>query len=661
MQVILRVGLALLIIGDLINHFFIEPAGESHSLGISMANHQTGKLNSIRGDGASRAVIFVHGFSGDRDDTWDDFPLLLGTHLAGWDIFTLGYATTLLPDVAGIWSADPDLPIISAMVRTHFQLDPLSTYESVALVAHSMGGLIVQKALVDDADLPGRTSHVLLFGTPSAGLRKASWLSFLKRQLKNMSKDSPFITELREAWTARFEPEPGFDLWVVAGSQDQFVPPSTSLGPFDARYQHVVPGDHLSIVKPKDAHAASFRLLVAALTAGVEPPPETRDPLALAAERPSEDVDISEVAAARGQNNDLTEADVVDVSLALERAGRRADAIELLEQHSGLGPDIHGTLGGRMKRLWLEEEELPHAERAFEFYGTGLAHAQALLAEARTDKEKGYAHDQVYYHAINRAFFHFVVFDEPDQAKQLAALATQHAKAAGENVWSVATLAEAHLYMGEPEQALTEYRRMMELGDGEPWQHASAGLQATQIASTLEDADLAEHLAVLFTPHTRKVNKIFVSYSHDDQEWVERLQTMAKPWLRAHQELDLWVDTRIQAGELWDQEIKTALAESGVAIALVSATFLASDYISEHEMPQILRAAKDGDLRLLWVYVSYAAVDATTLPDFQATHDVSRPLVALERHEQDAILLDVVHQMKEAALSATVQYTAHEA
>ena len=184
MQVILRVGLALLIIGDLINHFFIEPAGESHSLGISMANHQTGKLNSIRGDGASRAVIFVHGFSGDRDDTWDDFPLLLGTHLAGWDIFTLGYATTLLPDVAGIWSADPDLPIISAMVRTHFQLDPLSTYESVALVAHSMGGLIVQKALVDDADLPGRTSHVLLFGTPSAGLRKASWLSFLKRQLK---------------------------------------------------------------------------------------------------------------------------------------------------------------------------------------------------------------------------------------------------------------------------------------------------------------------------------------------------------------------------------------------------------------------------------------------------------------------------------------------
>ena len=35
--------------------------------------------------------------------------------------------------------------------------------------------------------------------------------------------------------------------------------------------------------------------------------------------------------------------------------------------------------------------------------------------------------------------------------------------------------------------------------------------------------------------------------------------------------------------------------------------------------------------------------------------------MALERHEQDAILLDVVHQMKEAALSATVQYTAHEA
>jgi hypothetical protein len=52
------------------------------------------------------------GFSGNRDDTWDRFPALLGLEVADWDIFTLGYATTFLPDIDGIWSADPVIRII---------------------------------------------------------------------------------------------------------------------------------------------------------------------------------------------------------------------------------------------------------------------------------------------------------------------------------------------------------------------------------------------------------------------------------------------------------------------------------------------------------------------------------------------------------------------
>jgi hypothetical protein len=83
-----------------------------------MSDTRAGELNAIRRDGRDRAVIFLHGFTGIRDDTWDCFPGLLGTHLAGWDIFTLGYATTMVPDVVGIWSADPELPILATMFWT---------------------------------------------------------------------------------------------------------------------------------------------------------------------------------------------------------------------------------------------------------------------------------------------------------------------------------------------------------------------------------------------------------------------------------------------------------------------------------------------------------------------------------------------------------------
>ena len=75
-----------------------------------------------------------------------------------------------------------------------------------------------------------------------------------------------------------------------------------------------------------------------------------------------------------------------------------------------------------------------------------------------------------------------------------------------------------------------------------------------------------------------------------------------------------------------------------------------------YELPEIISAAADGKLRLFWVYVSYAAYDATELEPFQAAHDVSRPLYALERPEQDAILLNIARDIKAAALGATERF-----
>jgi pimeloyl-ACP methyl ester carboxylesterase len=84
------------------------------------------------------------------------------------DIFTLSYATTLLPDIVGVWSADPDIPILATLLRTRIGIAPLERYADLVLVAHSMGGgLVAQRALVDDTSLFGRVRTLVLFGTPS--------------------------------------------------------------------------------------------------------------------------------------------------------------------------------------------------------------------------------------------------------------------------------------------------------------------------------------------------------------------------------------------------------------------------------------------------------------------------------------------------------------
>jgi hypothetical protein len=238
----------------------------------------------------------------------------------------------------------------------------------------------------------------------------------------------------------------------------------------------------------------------------------------------------------------------------------------------------------------------------------------------------------------------------------MATLALEKASSVQDDVWRTATIAEAHLYHDRAGEALAGYRRLLTL-QAEPWKHQSASLQASRIAATLGRRDLVEALEGIFTPGARRVNQIFVSYSHKDVEWLERLKVMMAPYLHAAEsELDLWDDTRLSAGQQWDEEINRALAKAGVAVALVSADFLGSSYVMQKELPAIVKAAKAGGASLLWVYISAAGWEETPLKDFQATHDTKTPLDSRTRAEQNEILKAVAQQIKQASLGATGRF-----
>ncbi len=140
---------------------------------------------------------------------------------------------------------------------------------------------------------------------------------------------------------------------------------------------------------------------------------------------------------------------------------------------------------------------------------------------------------------------------------------------------------------------------------------------------------------------------VFISYCHQDKEWLERLQKTLKPLLRNNL-ISAWDDTKIHVGAKWKEEIEKELNKADIAVMLVSQNFLASEFVTAQEIPQLLKAAESRGLKIIWVPISYCMFDETELTDYQATHDPQNPLESMEKWQQDKALFEICNQIKMA-------------
>jgi internalin A len=142
--------------------------------------------------------------------------------------------------------------------------------------------------------------------------------------------------------------------------------------------------------------------------------------------------------------------------------------------------------------------------------------------------------------------------------------------------------------------------------------------------------------------------QVFISYSHADARWLQRLQTMLKPLTSDHT-IALWDDTKITAGADWKAEIEKALAAARVAVLLVSPHFLASDFIANNKLPPLLKAAAEDGLTILCVAVSASFHERTHIAKYQWVNNPARPLDTLRSAVWNRELLKIAKMIKEAA------------
>lgn len=148
---------------------------------------------------------------------------------------------------------------------------------------------------------------------------------------------------------------------------------------------------------------------------------------------------------------------------------------------------------------------------------------------------------------------------------------------------------------------------------------------------------------------------IFLSYSHKDQRFADELLRHLEPHLRG--DISVWTDQRIRPGKKWRDEIERALSRSKIILLLVSPDYLASDFIADEELPYILSKAHRGDAPVFWCLVRECVYRLSPIAEYQAIHDVSKPLASLSRPAREKVYSEIGHLLMEvsARSSTTVK------
>ncbi|RLD29121.1 MAG: hypothetical protein DRI70_02700 [Bacteroidetes bacterium] len=405
-------------------------------------------------DNANNLLLFVHGFSGQASETFGDIPDYLMNEKAmdGWDLLPLGYTQNVQPDKGkNVWASVGDISRIADYLRSSIE-HRFTKYDRIAIVAHSLGGLVVQDALVHlDENQLKRISHVLLFATPSNGISAKGLKGLYNCNITELNEDGSYIRSLRKDWKEQFSEGTPFKLRVISATNDEFISIESVFDSFPKKNRVTIEGNHYSLVQPKSKESDSFELIMNTLS--------NSEFYQKFSSSEAINIALGEYEAVvhklLPKKDTLNLKGVRNLIFALEGLDRHEEVLEILHGHklARENTDLLGILGGRYKRKFLNTLSEDDAAKATEYYSKGLE-----LSEIKED------HEQIYYHAINLAFLSLVNEEDKQAMREYAQQALDAAEADPfDSMWKKATLAEANMYLGNLKEAKALYSEAGEM------------------------------------------------------------------------------------------------------------------------------------------------------------------------------------------------------
>ena len=137
--------------------------------------------------------------------------------------------------------------------------------------------------------------------------------------------------------------------------------------------------------------------------------------------------------------------------------------------------------------------------------------------------------------------------------------------------------------------------------------------------------------------------KAFISYSHADERYVERLKKHLA-MLQRDGLIESFYDRDILVGDPLDEEISAHLGDSQLFIAIVSPDFIHSDYCMDRELATALQMHEEGRIRVVSVVVEPCEWQKSPLGSFLVAPKDGKAIALWEN--ENAAFLNVASEIR---------------
>jgi hypothetical protein len=217
-----------------------------------------------RFENKDRVIVFVHGIFGNATDTWTCttanvyWPKLIRNDRAfsDSDVYVVAYSS---PFFGNRMTIDE----VVASLDNRLQNDKVFSHREVVFVAHSLGGLIVQRFLLTHRDYAKQVPFIYFFSTPETGSQVAQLGHIFNRDplLEAMfpGDQNAYLLNLENEWTAAHFDIKRFCAYEKQPMHGVLVVDRLS-GTRNCSNQTPIPinEDHAGIVKPCSAQSDSY-------------------------------------------------------------------------------------------------------------------------------------------------------------------------------------------------------------------------------------------------------------------------------------------------------------------------------------------------------------------------------------------------------------------